>query len=43
MLGIEMPYTLPPPTASAAMAATRAESMPPDNPRHTPVKPFLAM
>lgn len=43
MLGMEMPYTFSPPTASAAMAATSAESMPPDRPRHTPLKWFLAM
>jgi hypothetical protein len=43
MLGMEMPYTFSPPTASAAMAATSAESMPPDSPRHTPLKWFLAM
>ena len=38
MLGMEMPYTLAPPTASAAMAATNAESIPPDKPKHTPLK-----
>ena len=43
MLGIEMPCTLCPPQASAAIAATSAESMPPDRPRHTPENRFFAM
>jgi len=43
MLGIEMPQTFPPPQASAAMAATSAESMPPDRPSVTPLNPFLRM
>ena len=34
-------YTLSGPTASAAIVAVRAESMPPDNPRITERNPFL--
>ncbi len=40
--GIETPYTFCAPTASQAIAATRAESMPPDSPIRTDLKPFLA-
>ena len=43
MEGMEMPQTFSPPHASAAMAATSAESMPPERPSVTPVKWFLAM
>ena len=43
MLGIEMPYTASPPAASAAIAATSAESIPPDRPSVTEVKPFFVM
>ena len=39
--GIETPCTFVAPIASAAIAATRAESMPPDSPRTTDLKPFL--
>ena len=41
LLGMETPYTFSPPIASAAMAATSAESMPPDMPNVTDRKPFL--
>ena len=40
-LGIETPYTFSAPIASAATAATTAESMPPDIPSTTDRKPFL--
>ena len=39
--GIEMPYTFLAPIASAAIAATSAESMPPDNPSAIDLKPFF--
>ena len=41
LLGIEMPWTFSPPIASAAMAATSAESMPPEMPNVTERNPFL--
>lgn len=40
--GMEMPYTFCAPSASQAIAATSAESMPPDSPISTDRKPFLA-
>jgi hypothetical protein len=40
-LGIDTPTTLAAPSASQAMAATTAESMPPDSPSTTDGKPFL--
>ena len=41
LLGIATPFTHFAPSASIAMAATKAESMPPDKPRTTDLKPFL--
>ena len=41
--GISTPITLRGPSASAAMAAVRAESMPPDSPSTAFRKPFLVM
>jgi hypothetical protein len=41
--GIITARTLSLPSASTAMASTRAESMPPDRPSSTPGKPFLPM
>lgn len=38
---MEMPCTLAPPTASAAMAATSAESMPPDRPKRYALEAVL--
>ncbi len=40
--GIDTPYTFCAPTASHAIAATSAESMPPDMPIRTDLKPFFA-
>ncbi len=40
-LGIATPLTRFAPSASIAIAATSAESMPPDKPRTTDLKPFL--
>ncbi len=39
--GIDTPCTCFAPSASTAIAATSAESIPPDNPITTSVKPFL--
>jgi hypothetical protein len=39
--GIETPCTFAAPIASQAIAATSAESMPPDSPRITERNPFL--
>ena len=41
LLGIATPLTRFAPSASIAMAATKAESMPPDKPRTTDLNPFL--
>jgi hypothetical protein len=41
-LGIETAYTFCAPRASTAIAATSAESMPPESPKITEPKPFLA-
>ena len=41
-LGLETPKTCSGPSASTAMAPTSVESMPPDRPISTLVKPFLA-
>ena len=40
-LGSAIPCTLAPPIASAAIAATTAESIPPDTPSTTERNPFL--
>ncbi len=40
--GIDTPYTCSAPSASQAMAATSAESMPPDRPISTERKPFFS-
>lgn len=39
--GMETPYTFSGPTASQAIAATSAESMPPDSPISTERNPFF--
>jgi len=39
--GIRTPSTFSGPRAEAAMAATRLESMPPERPRRTPLKPHF--
>ena len=41
LLGIATPLTRLAPSASIAIAATNAESMPPESPRTTDLKPFL--
>ncbi len=40
--GIDTPYTFCAPTASQAIAATSDESIPPDRPISTDLKPFFA-
>ena len=39
--GIDTPWTCSDPSASTAIAATSAESMPPDRPMTTSEKPFF--
>ena len=41
LLGIATPFTRFAPRASIAIAATSAESIPPDKPRTTDLNPFL--
>ena len=41
LLGIATPFTRLAPSASIAIAATRAESIPPESPRTTDLNPFL--